>query len=126
MRKRPIGQKTSNTVPSWLCKAIKESSMASMRPFMKLLEISCHGIPWVLGALVLFFCSHKPSDIEIAFNMLFALIFDLLIVGTLKMVFQRSHPSHNVMDMFIALCGQVFFPFRPYYSGSDYGLIPVF
>ncbi|KAH9496918.1 Phospholipid phosphatase 6 [Bulinus truncatus] len=132
MRKRPIGQKVddSNTAEeetaTQVCKsaclslwdsfllldqqysaqlavcATKESSMASMRPFMKLLEISCHGIPWVLGALVLFFCSHKPSDIEIAFNMLFALIFDLLIVGTLKMVFQRSRPSHNVMDMFIA------------------------
>ncbi|KAK6980170.1 presqualene diphosphate phosphatase [Biomphalaria glabrata] len=132
MRKRPIGQKVEENASgeeetaTQVCKsaclsvwdsfllldsqysaqmavcATKESSLAGMRPLMKLLEISCHGVPWILGALVLFFCSHKPSDIEVAFNMLIALLFDLVIVGALKIIFQRSRPSHNVMDMFMA------------------------
>ncbi|CAL1536738.1 unnamed protein product [Lymnaea stagnalis] len=130
MRKRPIGQKVDDSnvageeTATQVCKsaclslwdsflmldhhytaqfaicATKESSLANLRPFMKLLEISCHGVPWILGACILFLCCHEPHDIEVAVNLLFALIFDLIVVGLMKMTFQRGRPSHNIMDMF--------------------------
>ncbi|GFR64205.1 phospholipid phosphatase 6 [Elysia marginata] len=82
--------------------ATKESSMGHLRPFMKMLEISCHGVPWILGTLLLFFFSHKPQDVTTSVNLLGAILFDLVVVCLLKLIFQRSRPHHNVMDMFAA------------------------
>ncbi|CAG5135147.1 unnamed protein product [Candidula unifasciata] len=82
--------------------ATKESTWGNLRPLMKILEISCHGVPWIAGAVLLFLFSHKSEDIEVSVNLFFALIFDLIIVGLLKMTFRRGRPSHNIMDIFIA------------------------
>lgn len=51
--------------------ATKESPLGHLRPVMKLLEISCHGVPWILGALVMFVCSHKLQDVTVSVNLLF-------------------------------------------------------
>ncbi|KAK3788200.1 hypothetical protein RRG08_016602 [Elysia crispata] len=82
--------------------ATKESSLGHLRPFMKILEISCHGVPWILGSLLLFAFSHKPQDVTVSVNLLGVLFFDLIVVGLLKLIFRRSRPTHNVMDMFAA------------------------
>ena len=50
--------------------ATKESSLGHLRPIMKILEISCHGIPWILGPLLLFSVSHKPQDVTVSVNLL--------------------------------------------------------
>ncbi|XP_005104957.1 phospholipid phosphatase 6 [Aplysia californica] len=84
-----------------LC-ATRDAPLGYLRPLMKVLEISCHGVPWILGTAVMFLCSHRSQDIEISVNLFFALMFDLIVVGVLKATFRRSRPSHNVMDMFAA------------------------
>ncbi|GFN77554.1 presqualene diphosphate phosphatase-like [Plakobranchus ocellatus] len=82
--------------------ATKEAPFGHLRPVMKVLEISCHGVPWILGSLLLFSLSHKPQDIVVAVNLLGALLFDIVVVCILKLMFRRTRPSHNVMDMFAA------------------------
>lgn len=48
----------------------KESPLGNLRPLMKILEISCHGIPWILGTLLILLSVHRAEDIEISFNLL--------------------------------------------------------
>lgn len=38
---------------------------------MKILEISCHGVPWIVGTVLLFLFSHKSEDIEMSVNLFF-------------------------------------------------------
>lgn len=69
------------------------------RSLMILLEISGHGVPWIVGTVfsVIFF-----SDVtqEFACNLLLALIFDLVVVGGLKVMVRRKRPVYNEGDMF--------------------------
>ncbi|XP_064649453.1 polyisoprenoid diphosphate/phosphate phosphohydrolase PLPP6-like [Lineus longissimus] len=83
--------------------ATKDSSYGALRPVMKLLEISCHGIPWLS---VTAFLMYKTSDVhchEILVNLLTALILDLIISGLLKAAVRRRRPIHNKMDMFFTI-----------------------
>ncbi|XP_046567478.1 phospholipid phosphatase 6-like [Haliotis rubra] len=82
-----------------LC-ATQNSALGQLRPLMKVLEISCHGVPWLIGTVIWFVCVHKPEDVELSVNLFLALIFDLVIVALLKMLVQRPRPSNNQMDMF--------------------------
>jgi len=36
-----------------------ESRWGHLRPFMRLLEYSCHGVPWFVGVAVLILMSHQ-------------------------------------------------------------------
>ncbi|KAJ8300441.1 hypothetical protein KUTeg_021960 [Tegillarca granosa] len=51
-----------------LC-ANQRSPLANLRPLMKLLEISCHGVPWILGTVLLLVSLHKENHIEILVNL---------------------------------------------------------
>lgn len=51
-----------------LC-ANQRSPLANLRPLMKLLEISCHGVPWLLGTVLLLVSLHKENHIEILVNL---------------------------------------------------------
>ncbi|ELK07025.1 Presqualene diphosphate phosphatase [Pteropus alecto] len=73
----------------WLSKKLgvcagESSSWGSMRPLMKLLEISGHGIPWLLGTLYCLSRSNSWAGREVLMNLLFALLLDLLLVALLK------------------------------------------
>jgi len=50
--------------------AQSSSSFGNLRPLMKILEISCHFIPWFLVCLVLLTTVHKKSHVEILLNTL--------------------------------------------------------
>lgn len=69
------------------------------RSLMILLEISGHGVPWIVGTVfsVIFFSGVKQ---EFACNLLLALMFDLVIVGGLKVIVRRKRPVYNHEDMF--------------------------
>ncbi|XP_063056503.1 polyisoprenoid diphosphate/phosphate phosphohydrolase PLPP6 [Engraulis encrasicolus] len=89
----------------WLSKrmgvcACEDSSWGSMRPLMKLIEISGHGIPWLAGAAYCLYKSDSIAGQEVMLNLLMALILDLLLVGLLKALVRRRRPAHNRMDMF--------------------------
>ncbi|XP_014650931.1 PREDICTED: presqualene diphosphate phosphatase [Ceratotherium simum simum] len=92
----------------WLSKKLgvcagENSSWGSVRPLMKLLEISGHGIPWLLGTLYCLFRSDSWAGREVLMNLLFALLLDLLLVALIKGLVRRRRPAHNQMDMFVTL-----------------------
>lgn len=88
--------------------ANKDSTLAKFRPVMKLLEISFHGILWLVGTLIAFLLAHRVQDVEISVNLFLLLIFDLIVVGAVKLVFRRARPSHNNMDMFATVSVDLF------------------
>lgn len=80
--------------------AHKGSALSAFRPLMKAIEISCHGIPWLLGTIILILSVHQQRHIELLVNLFYGLIIDIVITVILKMIFRRSRPMHNHMDMF--------------------------
>lgn len=89
----------------WLSKrlgvcACEDSSWGSVRPLMKLIEISGHGIPWLAGAAYCLYKSDSVAGQEVMLNLLMALVLDLVLVGVVKAVVRRRRPAHNRMDMF--------------------------
>ncbi|KAM9641859.1 polyisoprenoid diphosphate/phosphate phosphohydrolase PLPP6 [Trichechus inunguis] len=92
----------------WLSKKLgvcarERSAWGSVRPLMKLLEISGHGIPWLLGTLYCLSQSDSWAGREVLMNLLFALLLDLLLVALIKGLVRRRRPAHNQMDMFVTL-----------------------
>ena len=69
------------------------------RTLMIILELSGHGIPWIVGTVIsiLIFSDMKQ---ELACNLLLALILDLAVVGALKVAVRRKRPVYNEEDMF--------------------------
>lgn len=100
----PQKMKTKKDVPSccWnqlaLC-ARSDSPLAVLRPLMIAMEISCHGLLWIVGSMTTLLCTHKLHHAQIVFNLIFGLVADLIIVGFLKCVIRRPRPSLNDMDM---------------------------
>ncbi|KAG1964664.1 phospholipid phosphatase 6 [Pimephales promelas] len=89
----------------WLSKrlgvcACEDSSWGSVRPLMKLIEISGHGIAWLAGAAYCLYKSDSVAGQEVMLNLLMALVLDLVLVGVVKAVVRRRRPAHNRMDMF--------------------------
>lgn len=92
----------------WLSKKLgvcagESSSWGNVRPLMKLLEISGHGIPWLLGTVYCLSRSDSWAGREVLMNLLFALLLDLLLVGLIKGLVRRRRPAHNQMDMFFTV-----------------------
>ncbi|KAK3088137.1 hypothetical protein FSP39_015225 [Pinctada imbricata] len=79
------------------------SPLGNLRPLMKALEISCHGIPWLLGTFILLLSLHKPEHIEILMNLFIGLVCDLIIIAVLKVIVQRERPNINRQDMFATI-----------------------
>ncbi|XP_054240216.1 polyisoprenoid diphosphate/phosphate phosphohydrolase PLPP6 [Indicator indicator] len=81
----------------------ENSAWGSARPLMKVIEVSGHGIPWLLGT----FCGLCQSDSsaarEVLLNLLFALLLDLVLVAVVKGLVKRRRPTHNKMDMFVTI-----------------------
>ncbi|MCI4389335.1 hypothetical protein PGIGA_G00096780 [Pangasianodon gigas] len=92
-------------VDLWLSKrlgvcACEEASWGSARPLMKLVEVSGHGIPWLIGAAYCLYKSDSAAGQEVLLNLLMALVLDLVLVAIVKAVVRRRRPAHNRMDMF--------------------------
>ena len=77
--------------------ASKESG--AWRYVLVLLEVSGHGVPWIAASIlgILIFAGTQQ---QFACNILLALLLDLAVVGSMKVVFRRSRPSYNEKDMF--------------------------
>ncbi|XP_029639976.1 phospholipid phosphatase 6 isoform X1 [Octopus sinensis] len=88
--------------PEWnqlaLC-ATNDAPLGILRPIMIVLEISCHGLLWIVATITMLMCIHKANHVEIVFNLFFGLIFDILLVCLIKWLVQRQRPSANYMDM---------------------------
>ncbi|XP_028817726.1 polyisoprenoid diphosphate/phosphate phosphohydrolase PLPP6 [Denticeps clupeoides] len=89
----------------WLSKrlgvcACEDSAWGSVRPLMKLVEVTGHGIPWLAGAAYCLYKSDSSAGQEVMLNLLMALLLDLVLVGVVKALVRRRRPTHNRMDMF--------------------------
>lgn len=71
-----------------------------IRLFLKLLEYSGHGIPWITVTLYMIYQTHDTKTRLFFCNLLMALFIDLVIVGLLKMLVRRPRPVYNKDDMF--------------------------
>ncbi|XP_054458145.1 polyisoprenoid diphosphate/phosphate phosphohydrolase PLPP6 [Anoplopoma fimbria] len=80
--------------------ACEDSSWGSVRPLMKLIEVSGHGIPWLAGSAYCLYKSDSAAGQEVMLNLLLGLLLDLILVGIVKAVVRRRRPAHNRMDMF--------------------------
>lgn len=50
--------------------AVVDTRFGRFRPLMKLLEISCHGIPWYLCTIAGLMMAYRPEKIEFLMNLL--------------------------------------------------------
>ncbi|XP_053806086.1 polyisoprenoid diphosphate/phosphate phosphohydrolase PLPP6 [Vidua chalybeata] len=79
------------------------SAWGSARPLMKVIEVSGHGIPWLLGTFYGLCQSDSSAAREVLLNLLFALLLDLVMVALVKGLVKRPRPTHNKMDMFVTI-----------------------
>ncbi|XP_005528785.1 PREDICTED: presqualene diphosphate phosphatase [Pseudopodoces humilis] len=79
------------------------SAWGSARPLMKVIEVSGHGIPWLLGTFYGLCQSDSSAAREVLLNLLFALLLDLVMVAVVKGLVKRPRPTHNKMDMFVTI-----------------------
>jgi len=114
-RKSVYGTEVSSRVPNFLVPLLildkkvssylsvcagKDSTFASFRNHMKVIEITGHGYPWLAGCLGLLITFRDSWAQGILINIFVALLLDIAFVGLLKAITRRSRPSNNDMDMF--------------------------
>lgn len=71
--------------------------LGCLRPFFKILELSCHGVPWLFLTCLLLL-SGEIALLPRHSLLLLLLLVDLNIVGLTKAVFRRSRPAINIED----------------------------
>ncbi|CAL4128406.1 unnamed protein product, partial [Meganyctiphanes norvegica] len=59
----------------------------------KSLEMSCHGIPWILFMAIITFLISGLRWLSV--NLFFALIFDIVVVAIVKAITRRRRPTNN-------------------------------
>ncbi|KFQ56536.1 Presqualene diphosphate phosphatase, partial [Pelecanus crispus] len=84
------------------------SAWGSARPLMKVIEVSGHGIPWLLGTGYGRCPSECGGKKTLPFLLthcycLLALLLDLVLVAVVKGLVKRRRPTHNKMDMFVTI-----------------------
>eukprot|EP00088_Acartia_fossae_P066985 TRINITY_DN8328_c0_g1_i17.p1 TRINITY_DN8328_c0_g1~~TRINITY_DN8328_c0_g1_i17.p1 ORF type:complete len:210 (-),score=13.30 TRINITY_DN8328_c0_g1_i17:176-805(-) len=72
--------------------------LQNYRQHMKMLEISCHGIPWLALCMLGLYSFDRP---ELWVNLLVALLLDIVVVAVTKAFTRRRRPAYNVDDMFM-------------------------
>jgi hypothetical protein len=79
-KQRCIGKSSGNNILEGLLQwdeeytskcAVFADKNSTFRPVMKLLEISCHGIPWLLATIVLILSVHQAHHIELLVNLFY-------------------------------------------------------
>lgn len=69
--------------------------IATYRAHLKSLEISCHGIPWLMLAIAGIYVTNLK---EASVNLLIGLVLDIVIVAVLKAFTRRRRPAYDVDD----------------------------
>jgi len=73
-------------------------NLVDYRQHLKMLEISCHGVPWLFFCMIGLYTFDKP---ELFANLLVALLLDIIVVAVTKAFTRRRRPANNVDDMFM-------------------------
>lgn len=69
--------------------------LKQLKVHYKLLEISCHGIPWLATSLVLIWVLNSTSLYQMQVNFLIGLLLDIILVGVIKAITRRRRPTFN-------------------------------
>ncbi|XP_012279410.1 inactive phospholipid phosphatase 7 [Orussus abietinus] len=69
--------------------------LRQLRIHYKVLEVSCHGIPWLACWLSLIWIMNKRSWYQMQTNFLIGLIVDIIFVAILKAFTRRRRPRRN-------------------------------
>ncbi|KAI5701368.1 hypothetical protein M8J75_008713 [Diaphorina citri] len=72
------------------------------RKYYKMLEYTCHSIPWLAGWLIFIWLVWSPSLFQMQVNFLVGLVLDLVLVALLK-AYTRRHVSRAVYITFFFL-----------------------
>ncbi|XP_070774921.1 polyisoprenoid diphosphate/phosphate phosphohydrolase PLPP6-like [Enoplosus armatus] len=88
----------------WLSKRIgvcacEESLLGSIRPLVRLVEVSGHIIPWLIGTVYTLLRGESVAEQEVMLNLALALLLDLLLVRVVKTVVRRRRPAQNRSDI---------------------------
>ncbi|GBL90292.1 Phospholipid phosphatase 6 [Araneus ventricosus] len=83
--------------------ASKTSPLGHLRPHMKALEYSCHGLFWISGCIIGLWFSNTIEREAFFFNILLAFFLDIVCVAFLKATLRRKRPSNNEEDMFLTV-----------------------
>ncbi|CAH2099562.1 unnamed protein product [Euphydryas editha] len=68
------------------------TALRSLRIHSKFLELSCHGIVWLAGWLTFIWLFNTKELHQLQFNMLFALILDIIVIAVIKAFVRRRRP----------------------------------
>ncbi|KMQ92401.1 presqualene diphosphate phosphatase, partial [Lasius niger] len=60
-----------------------------------LLEVSCHGIPWLAISLILIWVLNSKSLCQMQVNLLIGLLLDIISVAVIKAIIRRRRPTSN-------------------------------
>ncbi|KAH0952068.1 hypothetical protein HN011_008248 [Eciton burchellii] len=69
--------------------------LRQLKVHYRLLEISCHGIPWLVTCLVLIWAFNIKSMFQMQINLLIGLLLDIVLVSLLKAFTRRRRPTSN-------------------------------
>ncbi|XP_071640623.1 uncharacterized protein [Temnothorax longispinosus] len=69
--------------------------LRQLKVHYKVLEISCHGIPWLATSLVLIWVLNSKSLYQMQINLLLGLLLDIILVTVLKAATRRRRPTVN-------------------------------
>lgn len=83
---------------------------SAMRPVMRLLEYSCHGVLWMASVAAAILALHQIELHEKLLNLMCALFCDVAVIGLCKVIFRRQRPSQNHDDMMTILMDKYSFP----------------
>ncbi|XP_063076431.1 polyisoprenoid diphosphate/phosphate phosphohydrolase PLPP6-like [Engraulis encrasicolus] len=82
----------------WLSKRLsvcscEDALLGSIRPLVKLLEVSGHAAPWLVSALYGLVYSDSTTELETMLNLLMALLLDMALVRIVKAIVRRRPPT---------------------------------
>lgn len=69
--------------------------LRQLKVHYKLLEVSCHGIPWLATSLVLIWILNSKSLYQMQVNLLIGLLLDIISVAVIKAITRRRRPTSN-------------------------------
>ncbi|XP_048263363.1 polyisoprenoid diphosphate/phosphate phosphohydrolase PLPP6 isoform X2 [Bombus affinis] len=69
--------------------------MKKLRKHYKMLEISCHAVPWITSILAFIWILNNKNLYQMQVNLLMALILDIIIIAILKAYIRRRRPAVN-------------------------------
>lgn len=69
--------------------------LRQLKVHYKLLEISCHGIPWLTLSLVFIWVLNSKTLYQMQINLLIGLLLDIIFVALLKAITRRRRPATN-------------------------------